>query len=467
MPPRLDEPNKVVLFFTTCIKTVPHLPIYSGLITLTAIIFSLTFSLFSEEVSIPAKSSGTSQSIQEEIRWLQAESVITIATKYETPISKAPGTATVITAKEIKQMGFKTISDVLKIVPGFDIQMSVNGNFHFGVRGRRNADNQVKLLVDGHSINEPGTGGAAFIFYDLVVENAKRIEIIRGPGSALFGQNAFLAIVNVVTKDTEDIDGFQWTGSYGRFDTQNYNMLFGKEYGDLKISGFFDYYDTEGFSRTIEQDILFPAPFSMTPGRSQNEKEKTDLNLKLSYKNLVANAKYMKKRREGYIGLDSALTDDNDWQDTYIFGDFVYKLPLGEKLEMVTRGYYDQVNTDATVESVPEGFFVTVPTPFGPFVISYPDGIKAIVRAKFYTFGFEDQFNYQMFERNKLTFGFQYEWIHQGDINFDTNIDTTTGLPLPGGRQIFLAIVPLRKGQLGRYGLSIYRMSGELPRMLI
>ena len=134
-------------------------------------------------------------------------------------------------------------------------------------------------------------------------------------------------------------------------------MLFGKEYGDLKISGFFDYFDTNGFSKKIEQDIIQPPDSgSMAPGRSQNQREKTDLNLKLSYKNLEIMGKYMKRRREGYIGFDSALSDDTEWKDTYIFGEISYKLALGKKLNMITRAYYDQYNSDAFLETRPDGY---------------------------------------------------------------------------------------------------------------
>ena len=168
------------------------------------------------------------------------EEIVVSALKRPRTVSKSPAIMSVITARQIKQMGFRTLSDVLEIVPGFDVHMDTNGEKEFIVRGVFDAESsKVKVLIDGHSINEPGSGGASFNFYDLVVENIKKVEIIRGPGSALYGQNAFLAVVNVITKDTEDIDGFQVTSSGGSFETQNYNMLFGKEYKDLKISGFF------------------------------------------------------------------------------------------------------------------------------------------------------------------------------------------------------------------------------------
>jgi outer membrane receptor for ferrienterochelin and colicins len=370
-------------------------------------IFNLTLAFSGEDSKSKAKTEG----IIEELRWLQAESIITIATRHATSISRAPGIATVITAKQIKQMGFRTLTDILKTIPGFDVSMDNLGVRQIAVRGFILPGNseRVRVLIDGHPVNDPYWGGAMHNFYDLAVENIKRIEVIRGPGSALYGKNAFVGVVNVVTKDTEDIDGFQWTGSGGSYDTQNYNMLFAKEYGDLKISGFFDYLDTEGFSRRVERDKEFPDPWSMSPGRSQNEKEKTDLNLKLSYKNLEIKGKYMKKRKEGYIGVDDSLTDENDLKDTYVFAELIYNgLALGEKLRMIPRVYYDLYYQDHFFEALPDG------TTSGGAV--YPDGFQGRVGFIQTTLGFEDQFNYDVFDGNRLTFGFQYEWIHQNDV---------------------------------------------------
>ena len=361
--------------------------------------------VFSDEVATPAIKS--EEAIIEEIRWLHEEYLISIATKHETPLSKAPGVATVITAKQIKQMGFRTLADILKTVPGYDVQMNGIGTKNVSVRGGgfQNSE-KVRFLIDGHAINDPYWGGAMNNFWDMVVGNIKRLEVIRGPGSALFGKNAFLGVVNIVTKDIADIDGFQWTGSGGSFDTQNYNMLFAKEYGDIEISGFFDYFDTNGFDEKLERDTQFTKPWSMSPERTNNKREKTDLNLKLSYKNLELKGKYMKKRRDAYIGIGGALTDDNNLEDTYIFAELVYNLSLGEKLKMTPKAYYDRYDFDWKLESLPEGFV-------DPFGRPYADGIKGLTALTLNTLGFEDQFNYDVFDGNRLTFGFQYEWLYQ------------------------------------------------------
>ena len=348
------------------------------------------------------------------------EEIVVSALKRPQTVLKSPAIMSVITSKQIKQMGFRTLIDVLKIVPGFYVSMDETGEREIAVRGvLDDASQKIKVLIDGHSINDVWRGGAMWNFDDLPVENIKRIEIIRGPGSALYGQNAFLAVIDIITKDTEDIDGFQVTTSGGSFSTQNYNLLFGRELGGLKISGFLDYFDTQGFSKKIEQDVLFPAAASRSPGQSQNRKEKTDLNLRLSYNNLEVKAKYMKKRRKDYIGVGDALNEESILRDTYMFTEFTYKLSLSEKLNMTPKVYYDQYNYDPFFEQRPDGHLGV-----------YPEGIKGQLRFKQRTIGFENQVNYKLFEGNELTFGLQYEWIHQHDIKYGKNSHPITNANL-------------------------------------
>lgn len=62
-------------------------------------------------------------------------------------------------------------------------------------------------MLNGHLVNHPRIGEAFTTFDDFPVENIKRIEIIRGPGSAMYGENAFLAVINIITFDAKDING--------------------------------------------------------------------------------------------------------------------------------------------------------------------------------------------------------------------------------------------------------------------
>ena len=382
------------------------------------IVFSLLCLLHSNltHSSVQAEETG----LEDMFAIFTEEEIVVSALKRPRTVLKSPAIMSVITAKQIKQMGFRTLIDVLRMVPGFYISMDETGEREVAVRGvLDDASQKIKVLIDGHSINDVWRGGAMWNFDDLPVENIKRIEVIRGPGSALYGQNAFLAVIDIITKDTEDIDGFQVTTSGGSFSTQNYNLLFGRELGGLKISGFLDYFDTQGFSKKIEQDVLFPAAASRSPGQSQNRKEKTDLNLRLSYNNLEVKAKYMKKRRKDYIGVGDALNEESILRDTYMFTEFTYKLSLSEKLNMTPKVYYDQYNYDPFFEQRPDGHLGV-----------YPEGIKGQLRFKQRTIGFENQVNYKLFEGNELTFGLQYEWIHQHDIKYGKNSHPITNANL-------------------------------------
>ncbi|MGR3221399.1 MAG: TonB-dependent receptor [Candidatus Anammoxibacter sp.] len=120
--------------------------------------------VFSEEVEVSDSLINTSvQDLADELAWLREENYVTIATKSKQKISKAPSIVTVITAEEIENMGFRTLPEVLRIVPGFDIIKDATfGIILSGVRGIRNADNKIKVLIDGHSLNMPYNGGAAF-----------------------------------------------------------------------------------------------------------------------------------------------------------------------------------------------------------------------------------------------------------------------------------------------------------------
>ncbi|RLD98090.1 MAG: TonB-dependent receptor, partial [Bacteroidetes bacterium] len=70
-------------------------------------------------------------------------------------------------------------------------------------------------MVNSHPLNENFTGGATSTHDIMMLDNVKRIEFIRGPGSALYGANAFAGVINIITKDAEDIDGWELTTRFG------------------------------------------------------------------------------------------------------------------------------------------------------------------------------------------------------------------------------------------------------------
>ncbi len=182
---------------------------------------------------------------------------ISTAAKYEQRTGDAPASVTIITSQDIQRYGYRTLEDVLNQVRGFYISNDRNYSY-LGVRGfSRPTDynDRVLLLLNGHTLNENFYGQAA-IGTELGLDLAaiERIEIVRGPGSALYGTNAMFAVINLITKKGNTVDGLALaaeTGSYGRFGG---SALFGKELNnglDILISGLWG--DIKGHNLYFEE----------------------------------------------------------------------------------------------------------------------------------------------------------------------------------------------------------------------
>jgi len=161
--------------------------------------------------------------------------IVSGASKYEQKTSEAPASVTIITADEIRKYGYKTIADVLESVPGLFI--IYDRNYHYiGVRGFRRPgdyDSRILILINGHRINENvydsvSTGTTFPIDVDLI----EKVEVIKGPGSSLYGSNALLAVVNVITKDAKTLKGVEVSGEVASFETLKGRVSYGKSFDE-------------------------------------------------------------------------------------------------------------------------------------------------------------------------------------------------------------------------------------------
>jgi len=140
---------------------------------------------------------------------------VTAPTRTPTPVKQAPSIITVVTADEIQARGYTSVADVLRVVPGFyDVYDMVTHNIGVrGINGGQNAaGNVIKLMIDGHPVDYRPTTGNFFGEELIPIEVVDRIEIIRGPASALYGANAFLGVVNVITRSGASLPGIRLIG---------------------------------------------------------------------------------------------------------------------------------------------------------------------------------------------------------------------------------------------------------------
>jgi len=151
---------------------------------------------------------------------LMQEEVVETAIRREQPISKAPANMYVITAKDIRRSGALFLPTLLRRVPGMEVMQMTGGEFNVSVRGNNQLRaNRMLVMVDGRSIFFDGQGGVSWAQLPVTLAEIKKIEVLKGPASALYGFNAFDGVVNLITHSPKEKQGTTLVVGAGEFDT--------------------------------------------------------------------------------------------------------------------------------------------------------------------------------------------------------------------------------------------------------
>lgn len=158
--------------------------------------------------------SGASRAFAEDISALEgllAEPIVSSASKQSEDASSAPALSTSLTAEDLRRYGIRTLAEAIDFLT---IAVSTSDNLSGGETGARGVlltgdrGSHFLVLVDGYVINDPLRGGSTFgVGAAVPMELIDHIELIVGPGSVLYGSNAMLGLVNVVTKRAKDYQG--------------------------------------------------------------------------------------------------------------------------------------------------------------------------------------------------------------------------------------------------------------------
>jgi outer membrane receptor for ferrienterochelin and colicins len=172
------------------------------------------------------------------------------AAKHEQNILEAPSAVTIITKSDIENYGYRSLAGILRDVMGFDVINDRNYEY-LGVRGfTRLGDysTRVLVLVDGHITNDNWLGSSSIGFdFGIDPDLIEKIEIVRGPGSALYGTNAFFAIVNIITKRGRSLNGFLVSGELGSLGMKKGILGYGRKINkDLEFTFSGSVMDTKG-----------------------------------------------------------------------------------------------------------------------------------------------------------------------------------------------------------------------------
>jgi iron complex outermembrane receptor protein len=156
----------------------------------------------------------------QELELLKEEESVSIAVRHEQPISQAPSNVYVITDEDIRQSGATDLPTVLRRVPGLEIMQVTGADINVSVRGDNQLfANKLLVMVDGRSIYIDGQGLVFWKSIPVTLPEIKRIEVLKGPASVVYGFNAFDGVINIITKSAQEMKGTTLQFGAGEFGT--------------------------------------------------------------------------------------------------------------------------------------------------------------------------------------------------------------------------------------------------------
>jgi len=362
--------------------------------------------------------------------------VTSIATGTQKPLSEAAAIASVITSQDIEAMGATTVEEALESVPG--VHISHSGEVYspkYLIRGISTKYNpETLVLINGIPITSSFRGDRTAFLGTLPVKMVSKIEVIRGPGSALYGADAFAGVVNVVTKSPSEIDGTEVGVGAGSFRSHEAWLFHSEVAGDLKGTLMVNYRDTEGHKREITADAqtrldnLTGTNASLAPGPPsllQNEVA------------VVMDIEKLKWRLRGSIhersnlgsgqGVSEALDPNSRFTYARQTLDLTYHDPkLGEHWDFTTQlaCYHGSQEIDQNLNLFPPG------ANLGNGV--FPDGV--IGNPEFWErhIRFDNSAFYTGFENHRIRLGVGYQFLHLYQVQTSRNFDPSNFAPRPG-----------------------------------
>lgn len=355
--------------------------------------------------------------LQDEIDWLKEETTVISASKVKEDIDKTPASISVIDEELIEKIGLNTLSDVLNTVAGINVTQSNIFLKEIESRGIKDwFSKQILFLVDGHPIDANFiNGGATWSYAETSLYNVKRIEIIKGPASSLYGANAFTALVNIITKNIKDIDGVETVIKKGSFNTTELNLLLGKEVNsEVGVLANLNFYETDGKSINVQSDS------KGNSGVTNPYSKRFKADLKIDYDDFYLLFSYFQREDGSHFGAANAVNDETIAKNYYGFAEVGHEKDLTSILNLKTKIYLDLYSFDNTWELYSEGY----PTS------SYTDGMKMINKVTNEKRGIETLATFDASDSYILSLGAMYEKHKQYDITTIQNFDPSDGSAL-------------------------------------
>jgi len=284
------------------------------------------------------------------------EEMSDIATKNSLNVDYLPSVVTVIKADTYRDAGIQNLSEALGMLPGIQIDISTIGYTMTTVRGFKNPNaylsDKIKVLIDGVAINNE-TAGSSHFYMNFPLQLVDRIEVLRGPGSTMYGSGAFYGTVNVITKLGQSRDEDALTLGVG-----SYGTLFGSANIHTTVNDWKIFADSYYHRNEKELYSVMKKPWSdPEAGFSDEAMKDFSVGFKAHNGGLELLTRYKTTRSGNYYSFegewDPIKDRDQYHTDSYLLAQLSYKTAFDDyKLETKANFSHRESILDANVFSV-------------------------------------------------------------------------------------------------------------------
>jgi outer membrane receptor for ferrienterochelin and colicin len=346
---------------------------------------------------------------------------VVTAGRFNQKAKLSPAFITVISKDQIIKSGCRNLNELLQIVPGFNVTINQFGLYEIKVRGLGNTNSSgVKLLLNGISLNNYVFGDATRVFDDMALDNVEKVEIIRGPGSSLYGSNAVLSVINIITDSDLHEDVFQNTIKYGSFNSFEWNTNYNdKIFKKIEFHTSINYLKTDGPELEIKRDRLYGNTYSLSPGFSDHSNSKLDIRFLLKYKNWKLNILMVDKNRGPFIGPSYALVERDKFKnrENYSMINLENTFDISQSFRIKPQIYYKRFffSPDGQIYPPDFGFYDSTGTALDinadGIIDVFPNGMIATYELAENAVGFDILNEYQLNQNHYFTLGLSSEYI--------------------------------------------------------
>ncbi len=245
---------------------------------------------------------------------------VSVATGSAQSLRRAPAVASVFTAEDIRAMGARDLREVLNRVPGFHVSVSpFIYEPRYQVRGVHSTYSpQVLVMIDGVRRQSMYLGSAETVWVNMPLANVSRVEVIRGPGSALYGADAFAAVISITTFSATDQPGVRLGAEVGNQGEAQGRVQISQRWDDWEVGAYVQVGRSDGPDSRVQADAqtgldsLFGTHISRAPGAMRMGQRAVDAAIDIKNGPWQLRAKHKQRNLEGTMnGLANALSPND------------------------------------------------------------------------------------------------------------------------------------------------------------